>query len=63
MPTEQAPRSAPGQGVSHVDYGIGVVERRWTKEGEAMLRVRFQSGRSATFLAAYADLDPIAGDE
>ncbi len=52
-----------GHGVSHVDYGIGVVERRWMKEGEAMLRVRFQSGRSATFFAAYADLDRIAGDE
>ena len=52
-----------GQGVSHVDYGVGVVERRWVKEGETMLRVRFQSGRRATFLAAYADLDPIAGDE
>ena len=52
-----------GQGVSHIDYGVGVVERRWMKEGEAMLRVRFQSGRRATFLAAYADLDPIAGDE
>ena len=52
-----------GQGVSHIDYGIGVVERRWVKEGEAMLRVRFESGRSATFFAAYADLDPVAGDE
>ena len=52
-----------GQGVSHIDYGIGVVERRWMKEGEPMLRVRFQSGRSATFFAAYADLDPVAGDD
>jgi DNA helicase-2/ATP-dependent DNA helicase PcrA len=52
-----------GQGVSHIDYGIGVVERRWMKEGETMLRVRFQSGRTATFFAAYADLDPVAGDD
>ena len=52
-----------GQGVSHVDYGVGVVERRWVKEGEAMLQVRFQSGRRATFFAAYADLDPVAGDD
>ena len=52
-----------GQGVSHIDYGVGVVERRWLKEGETMLRVRFQSGRSATFFASYADLDPIAGDD
>ena len=47
----------------HCDYGIGVVERRWVTEGETMLRVRFQSGRSATFFASYADLDPVAGDE
>ena len=52
-----------GRGVSHIDYGVGVVVRRWVKEGEAMLQVRFQSGRSATFFAAYADLDPISGDE
>ena len=52
-----------GQGVTHVDYGVGVVTRRWMQEGEEMLQVRFQSGRSATFLSAYADLDPIAGDD
>ena len=52
-----------GQGVSHIDYGTGVVVRRWVAEGETMLQVRFQSGRSATFFASYADLDPVAGDD
>ena len=52
-----------GQGVVHIDYGVGVVMRRWSREGEQLLQVRFRSGRTATFLAAYADLDPIAADE
>ena len=52
-----------GQGVVHVDYGVGVVMRRWSREGEQLLQVRFRSGRTATFFAAYADLDPIAADE
>ena len=52
-----------GQGVVHIDYGVGVVMRRWSREGEQLLQVRFRSGRTATFLAAYSDLDPIAADE
>ena len=52
-----------GQGVVHIDYGVGVVVRRWTREGEQLLQVRFRSGKVATFLAAYAELDPIAADE
>jgi len=52
-----------GQGVVHIDYGVGVVMRRWSREGEQLLQVRFRSGRTATFFAAYADLDPIAADE
>ena len=52
-----------GQGVEHFDYGVGVVMRRWSREGEQLLQVRFRSGRTATFFAAYADLDPIAADE
>jgi DNA helicase-2/ATP-dependent DNA helicase PcrA len=52
-----------GQGVVHIDYGVGVVMRRWSREGEQLLQVRFRSGKVATFLAAYAELDPIAADE
>ena len=52
-----------GQGVVHIDYGVGVVMRRWSREGEQLLQVRFRSGRTATFFAAYGDLDPIAADE
>ena len=51
-----------GQGVEHVDYGVGVVMRRWHREGEELLQVRFESGKTATFIAAYADLDPIADE-
>ena len=52
-----------GQGVEHVDYGAGVVTRTWNRKGERLLEVRFRSGRTATFIAAYADLDPIAADD
>ena len=52
-----------GQGVSHIDYGVGVITRRWVKQGEQMLQVQFQSGKAATFFAAYADLDAISIDE
>ena len=52
-----------GQWVEHVDYGVGEVTRSWTREGEDLLQVRFESGKNATFIAAYADLDPIASDE
>ena len=52
-----------GQGVAHVDYGVGVVTRSWHRAGERVLEVRFRSGRTATFLAAYADLDPVAADD
>ncbi len=52
-----------GQWVEHVDYGVGEVTRSWTREGEELLQVRFESGKTATFIAAYADLDPIAADE
>ena len=51
-----------GRGVYHMDYGQGVVARRWINEGEALLEVRFETGRSATFIARFADLDPIATD-
>ena len=51
-----------GQGVVHIDYGVGVVMRRRIREGEEVLQVRFESGKTATFLAAYADLDPIASE-
>ncbi len=53
---------AVGEGVYHIDYGQGVVARRWVNEGEALLEVQFETGRSATFIARYADLDPIAPD-
>jgi DNA helicase-2/ATP-dependent DNA helicase PcrA len=53
---------AVGQGVYHDDYGQGVVARRWLNEGETLLEVRFATGRAATFIARYADLDPIADD-
>ena len=51
-----------GQGVEHIDYGVGVVMRRWSREGEELLQVRFESGKTATFIEAYADLDPIADE-
>ena len=53
---------AVGQGVHHPDYGRGAVARRWLNEGETLLEVRFETGRAATFIARYADLDPIADD-
>ena len=61
--TDSAAGLRAGQGVVHIDYGVGVVTRRWTREGEQLLQVRFRSGKVTTFLAAYADLDPIAADE
>ena len=52
-----------GQGVEHIDYGVGVVTRRFTREGEQLLEVRFRSGKTAIFVAAYVELDPIATDD
>ena len=52
-----------GQGVAHLDYGVGVVTRCWTQHGERRLEVRFRSGKTAAFFAAYADLDPVAADD
>ncbi len=52
-----------GQWVEHVDYGTGVITRTYDRKGERSLEVRFRSGRTATFFAAFADLDLIAADD
>ena len=49
--------------MAHLDYGVGVVTRCWTQNGERRLEVRFRSGKTAAFFAAYADLDPVAADD
>ena len=52
-----------GDGVSHIDYGLGVVTKCWEIQGQRMVRVNFQSGKIANWIEEYANLDFISGDE
>lgn len=52
-----------GHGVEHIDYGVGIVIRRWIEQGQQMLEVSFRSGKTATFFADYAGLDAVSIDE
>ena len=52
-----------GDGVSHIDYGLGVVTKCWEIEGQRMIRVNFQSGKIANWIEEYANLDFVGGDE
>ncbi len=52
-----------GQAVSHLDYGVGVISRRYRRAGQQVVDVQFQSGRGGTFIERYADLDRISNDE
>ena len=52
-----------GDGVSHLDYGLGVVTKCWEIQGQRMVRVNFQSGKIANWIEEYANLDFVSGDE
>ena len=52
-----------GDGVSHIDYGLGVVTKCWEIQGQRMVRVNFQSGKIANWIEEYANLDFVSGDE
>jgi DNA helicase-2/ATP-dependent DNA helicase PcrA len=54
---------SPGTGVFHEEYGPGVVERKWYNAGSLLVRVRFRSGRVATFLPRYTRLERVSLDE
>ncbi|TVQ20330.1 MAG: DNA/RNA helicase [Spirochaetaceae bacterium] len=52
----------PGAAVYHDDYGAGVVTRSWDSDGEPVVQVQFETGRTARFLTRYSTLERIAGD-
>lgn len=60
---EEASDLPEGSGVYHDDYGIGIVEKRWRKGRNVMVRVRFENGQSATFLPRYTPLERVAVEE
>jgi len=51
-----------GCGVFHVQYGSGIITRKWVHGGETMAVVRFENGRSARFCLNYTPLERIAID-
>lgn len=52
-----------GCGVYHDDYGSGRVFRSEQREGQLVVYVQFETGRSATFLPAYSPLERISIDD
>jgi DNA helicase-2/ATP-dependent DNA helicase PcrA len=58
-----ADRFPPGAAVYHEDYGPGIVTRRWTEEGEPMVIIRFQNGKSGRFFLRYTPLERLAPDD
>ena len=60
---EDANDLPPGAGVYHDDYGIGVVQKRWRKGANVMVRVGFENGRIATFIPRYTPLERVSIDE
>ncbi len=60
---EEADDLPPGAGVYHDDYGLGVVQKRWRKGTNVMVRVGFENGRIATFIPRYTPLERVSIDE
>lgn len=52
-----------GTGVYHEDYGTGTVVSSWYNGPEYVIKVQFESGRSAIFLPAYTPLEKVAFHE
>lgn len=52
-----------GSAVYHDDYGSGRVIRSEIKNGELVIMVQFETGRSARFLPAYTAIERISGDD
>ncbi|AFG36758.1 ATP-dependent helicase [Spirochaeta africana] len=52
-----------GCGVYHDDYGSGRVVRSDIKDGELVVLVQFETGRTARFLPAYSPLERISIDD
>ena len=49
-----------GCGVYHDEYGPGIISRKWNAEGQTMVAVRFDSGKSARFALKYSSLERIS---
>ncbi|MFW6252641.1 MAG: ATP-dependent helicase [bacterium] len=60
---QEAEDLPPGTGVYHEDYGLGVVQSRWRKGTNIMVRVGFENGRTATFIPRYTPLERVSIDE
>ncbi len=52
-----------GDVVYHDDYGSGTVVSTWYNGPEFVVKVQFESGRSAVFLPAYTPLEKVAGND
>ena len=52
----------PGTGVYHDDYGIGQVIKSWNNGKYDVVLVRFQTGKTAQFIPAYAPLEKVSLD-
>ncbi|MBN1834902.1 MAG: UvrD-helicase domain-containing protein [Spirochaetales bacterium] len=51
-----------GCGVYHDEYGPGIITRKWMAEGQTMVVVSFDSGKSARFPLKYSSLERISRD-
>ncbi len=49
--------------VFHEDYGPGVITRKWLEEGEPMVIIRFQNGRSGRFYLRYTPLERLGPED
>ncbi|TVQ41106.1 MAG: DNA/RNA helicase [Spirochaetaceae bacterium] len=52
----------PGVYVYHDDYGTGVIVKRWQTGANAVVLVRFETGRTAQFLPRYTQLERVSGE-
>ncbi len=62
-PDQGDPAYPVGAGVYHDDYGSGRVIRSERRDGELIVMVQFETGRSARFLPAYTPLERISIDD
>ena len=53
----------PGDRIYHDDYGSGTIVRSWYNEGQSVVQVQFDTGRSARFLPEYTPLERISSDD
>ena len=53
---------APGTWVYHDDYGSGVIVKRWQTGANAVVLVRFETGRTAQFLPRYTPLERVSAE-